>query len=84
MTLDIAGAIGIIGAVSGLVWLILQLKLSPIEKNLDMIMKKMGSIKSEDELKRIMQIEIMKHEKECRQQHLSETGSIRVMAEDRN
>jgi hypothetical protein len=78
MTLDLVSALAIIGATSSLVWLILRLSLKPIEKELLEIREKMGQVKSEEDLKRMMQLEVAKHERGCRQDRLTETGIVKV------
>lgn len=78
MTIDIVSALGIIGATSSLVWLILRLSLKPIEKELMEIRDKVDDVKTEEDLKRMMQIEIVKHERGCRQDRMTETGIVKA------
>lgn len=70
----------IIGMVGGLVWLVVSLTVSPIRQDVTYIKKVVGKVKSEDELKRMVQVEIHKHEKECRQFfRQTETGTFKAM-----
>jgi len=73
----------IIGMVGGLVWLVVSLTVSPIRQDVTYIKSVIGRVKSEDELKRMVQVEIHKHEKECeagRPRYVqTETGTFRVV-----
>jgi len=61
-------------AIIAYVWL----KIGPLEEDVKEIKDDMKKIKTEDELKRMMEIQVMKHERGCRQDRLTETGTIRV------
>ena len=80
MNLDVTTALSIIGATSALVWLIIRLSLRPVESDVAEIKAVISKVKSEEELKRMIRVDIMRHEKECRQDRISETGSMRVQS----
>jgi len=80
MTVDLGTVIAVVvptvGAITAFVWL----KIEPIEKNIERIFKICGKIKSDEELKMLIDVRVNRHEKECRQERISQTGTIRIQA----
>ena len=73
----------LIGMMSALVWLVVSLTVNPIRKDVEYIKLVIGRVKSEDELTRMIALEVHKHEKECAAGRMryaqTETGTFRVV-----
>ena len=63
-----------VSAIIAYVWL----KIGPLEDDVKEIKETMKKVKSEEELKMMMDVKIHKHERGCRQDRLSETSTIRM------
>ena len=65
MTLDVPGALAIVGSVGGLVWLIIRLSLRPIETGLNTLNLQLAKLITREEVERLIELRMAQHVQRC-------------------